>query len=82
MSPAPLDPKRNAPLPKGAPSNAKRLDQYTLDELKKMAFSRQIPVEKMIAQMIQQYLAEDKKEAEAQNPQAGPDSGSKSPEKP
>ncbi len=77
MSPAPLDPKRNAPLPKGAPSNAKRLDQYTLDELKKMANSRQIPVEKMIAQMIQQYLAEDKKEAEAQNAEKAPDSPEK-----
>jgi hypothetical protein len=45
-------------------SNAKPLNQYTLDELKKTAASRGISVEKLIAQMVQQYLAEDKKKEE------------------
>ncbi len=33
-----------------------------MEELKKTAASRGISVEKLIAQMVQQYLAEDKKE--------------------
>ena len=46
------------------PSNAKPVTEYTLDELKKTAASRGITVEKLVAQMVQQYLAEDKKPEE------------------
>jgi hypothetical protein len=52
--------KKPAPLP----SNAKAISDYTLDELKKTANSRGIPVAKLIAQMIEEYLREDKKGAE------------------
>jgi hypothetical protein len=45
---------------KGLGSNAKPLTAFTMDELKKTANSRGIPVEKLIAQMVQAYLAEDK----------------------
>ena len=47
--------------PLGLGSNTKPVSQFTLEELKKTAISRGIPVEKLIAQMVQQYLAEDKK---------------------
>jgi hypothetical protein len=46
----------------GLGSNAKPQSAYTLDELKKTAQSRGISVEKLVAQMVQQYLAEDKKD--------------------
>jgi hypothetical protein len=48
-----------AARPKGMPSNAVPQAQYTLDQIKKMAASRGISVEKMLAQMVQQYLKED-----------------------
>jgi hypothetical protein len=44
--------------PKGLPSNAIPQSQYTLDQLKKMAASRGLSVEKLVAQMVQQYLKE------------------------
>jgi hypothetical protein len=57
---SPLPPKK--PLKgQGLGSNAKPVTQHTMDELKKTALSRGISVEKLIAQMVQQYLAEDKK---------------------
>ncbi len=60
----PKKPTPQAPAaPKGSPSNAKSLGQFTMDELKKTAASRGIPVEKLIAQMVQQYLQEDKKQS-------------------
>jgi hypothetical protein len=40
------------------PSNALPLGQYNLEQLKKMAASRGISLEKMVAQMVQQYLKE------------------------
>jgi hypothetical protein len=55
-------PERKAAQP-GLAANAKPVSQFTLDELKKTAISRGIPVEKLIAQMVQQYLEEDKKSA-------------------
>jgi hypothetical protein len=45
------------------PSNAVSQSQYTLDQLKKMAASRGIPVEKLLAQMVSQYLKENGEEA-------------------
>lgn len=51
-----------APRPKGLPSNAIPQAQYTLDQLKKMAASRGLSVEKLLAQMVQQYLKEDPQE--------------------
>jgi predicted DNA-binding ribbon-helix-helix protein len=47
------------PRPKGMPSNAMPLAEYTMDQLKKMAESRGLSVEKLLAQMIQQYLKEE-----------------------
>ena len=44
---------------KGLPSNAIPLRQHTLDELKKMAASRGLTLERLLAQMVQQYLKED-----------------------
>ena len=64
-APAPAgtgQPKKPAPdprRPKGAPSNAVSQSQYTLDQLKKMAASRGVSVEKLVAQMVQQYLKEE-----------------------
>ena len=49
------EPKKQAP-----PSNAKPVTAFTLEELKKTAKSRGISVEKLVAQMVQQYLAESK----------------------
>lgn len=46
----------------GLGSNSKSASQFTLEELKKTAISRGIPVEKLIAQMVQQYLKEPKKD--------------------
>jgi len=60
---SPLPPKKPV-KGQGLGSNAKPVSQFTMDELKKTAASRGIPVEKLIAQMVQQYLAEDKKQAE------------------
>jgi hypothetical protein len=71
-TPAPVRVKADAPAapraagarparahgPKGLPSNAIPQAQYTLDQLKKMAASRGISVEKLLAQMVQQYLKE------------------------
>ena len=47
-----------ASAPKGAPSNAIPLAQYNLEQLQKMAASRGLTVEKLVAQMVQQYLKE------------------------
>lgn len=47
------------PRPKGMPSNAMPLAEYTMDQLKKMAEGRGMSVEKLLAQMIQQYLKEE-----------------------
>jgi hypothetical protein len=33
--------------------------QYTLEQLKKMAVARGLSVEKLLAQMVQQYLKEE-----------------------
>lgn len=52
-------PRPKAQGPSGLPSNAKPINQYTLDELKKMAASRGLSLEKLVAQMVQQYLNED-----------------------
>ena len=51
-------PVAGAKKPAGMPSNAMPLGQYNLEQLKKMAESRGIPLEKMVAQMVQQYLKE------------------------
>jgi predicted DNA binding CopG/RHH family protein len=45
----------------GLGSNSKPASEHTLEELKKTAKSRGIPLEKLIAQMVQQYLEESKK---------------------
>ena len=52
------------PGPKPEPrfSNQKSQSEFALEELKKTAASRGISVEKLIAQMVQQYLKEDKKD--------------------
>jgi hypothetical protein len=42
----------------GLGSNSLPQSQYSLEQLKKMAESRGISVEKLVAQMIQQYLKE------------------------
>jgi len=52
-------------LPKGAPSNAIPLAQYNLEQLQKMAASRGLTVEKLVAQMVQQYLKESPEEPPA-----------------
>jgi len=57
---SPLPPKKPVKA-QGLGKNAKPLTAFTLDELKKTALSRGISVEKLVAQMVQQYLAEDKK---------------------
>jgi hypothetical protein len=51
-------PAAGAKKPAGMPSNGMPLGQYNLEQLKKMAASRGIPLEKMVAQMVQQYLKE------------------------
>jgi hypothetical protein len=43
-------------------SNQKTPAEFAMEELKKTAASRGIPVETLIAQMVEQYLREDKKE--------------------
>lgn len=59
----------NAPQPKPQPSkaakqpsNSKSMAEWNLEQLKKTAISRGIPLEKLVAQMVEQYLKEDKKE--------------------
>jgi hypothetical protein len=49
------------PKPQSLPKNSKPVSQFTLEELKKTAASRGISVEKLIAQMVQNYLQEGKK---------------------
>ena len=56
----PVQPKSPKPAPR--PSNSRTLSENAMDELKKTAASRGITVEKLIAQMVEQYLKEDKKE--------------------
>jgi len=46
------------PRPQGLPSNAMPQAQYTLEQLQKMAGARGLSVEKLLAQMVQQYLKE------------------------
>jgi hypothetical protein len=46
------------PRPQGLPSNAMPQAQYTLEQLQKMAAARGLSVEKLLAQMVQQYLKE------------------------
>ena len=41
-------------------ANQKTQAEFAMEELRKTAASRGIPVEKLIAQMVQQYLKEDK----------------------
>jgi hypothetical protein len=63
--------KRREPLP----SNARSQSEFTLDQLKKMAASRGIPVERLVAQMVQQYLKEQGSEGpsgKAPDGEAGP----------
>ena len=48
-----------AARPKGLPSNAMPQSEYTLEQLKKMAGARGLSVEKLLAQMVQQYLKEE-----------------------
>jgi hypothetical protein len=43
----------------GLGSNSIPQSQMSLEQLKKMAASRGISVEKLVAQMVQQYLKED-----------------------
>jgi hypothetical protein len=57
---AKADPKAQAQKKAGLGANSVPQAQYSLEQLKKMAASRGIPVEKLIAQMVQQYLKEDK----------------------
>jgi hypothetical protein len=47
-----------ATRPKGLPSNAMPQAQYTLEQVQKMAAARGLSVEKLLAQMVQQYLKE------------------------
>ena len=54
-------PQKRSVKSQGLGSNAKPVTAFTMDELKKTAKSRGIPVEKLIAQMVQEYLAQDKK---------------------
>ena len=44
----------------GLGSNSVTQAQHSLEQLKKIAASRGITVEKLVAQMVQQYLKEDK----------------------
>lgn len=44
------------------PSNQRTPAEFAMEELKKTAASRGIPVDKLIAQMVEQYLKEDKKD--------------------
>jgi predicted DNA-binding ribbon-helix-helix protein len=48
--------------PKGAPSNAIPMQQYTMEQLQKMAASRGLTVNKLVAQMVEQYLKESPEE--------------------
>lgn len=61
--PAKVDPKAQAQKKAGLGSNSVTQSALSLDQLKKMAASRGIPLEKLIAQMVQQYLKEDDKGA-------------------
>ncbi len=47
------------PRPKGLPSNAMTKTQFTIEQVQKMAAARGISVEKLLAQMVQQYLKEE-----------------------
>jgi len=48
-----------SPRPKGLPSNAMTQAQFTIEQVRKMAAGRGISVEKLLAQMVQQYLKEE-----------------------
>jgi len=60
--PAKVDPKAQAQKKTGLGSNSVTQSQFSLEQLKQMAASRGISVEKLIAQMVQQYLKEDSTE--------------------
>lgn len=47
------------------PSNAKSVAQFNREQLQKTADSRGIPLPKLIAQMVQQYLNEENKPKES-----------------
>ena len=57
----PLPPPGPGKKPAPQFSNQKSQKEFALEELKKTAASRGIPVGKLIAQMVQQYLKEDGK---------------------
>ena len=61
----PQGPGGGKPAPK--PSNAKNPAEFAMQELKKTAASRGITVEKLIAQMVQEYLKEGKEEKEKED---------------
>lgn len=58
--PAKASPKAQATKKAGLGSNSVTQAQFSMDQLKKMAASRGITVEKLVAQMVEQYLKEDK----------------------
>ena len=60
--PAKVDPKAQAQKKAGLGSNSVTQSQFSLEQLKQMAASRGIPVEKLIAQMVEQYMKEDKQD--------------------
>ena len=66
----PQNPGGGKPAPK--PSNAKTPAEFAMQELKKTAASRGIPVEKLIAQMVQEYLKEGKDEREVKEAENKP----------
>ena len=45
------------------PSNEKTKTQFSLEQLKKLAVSRNIPLEKLVAQIVAEYLKEDQAES-------------------
>ena len=58
----PQEPGPGGPKPPPKMANQKTQAEFAMEELRKTAKSRGIPVEKLIAQMVQQYLKEDGKE--------------------
>jgi hypothetical protein len=59
-------PAKGVPPKPFRPSNAKSLAQWNMEQLKKTADSRGIPLAKLIAQMVEQYLKEEKESGEKQ----------------
>jgi hypothetical protein len=50
------------------PSNAISLTKWNMEQLKKTADSRGIPLAKLVAQMVQEYLREDQESAAGPKP--------------